>query len=70
MDQSIDQLTFCEQNSYLVQVTVKNVSVNKIFVDRLEFINSVTKDLQLTNLNTSLVDNDRESLFENSVCFA
>lgn len=52
-----------------MQVQVKNCSVNKIFIEKFEFINSVSKDLQLIDLNHSMASPDQEGLFDSTVCF-
>lgn len=48
---------------------MRNCSVNKIFIEKFEFINSVAKDLQLIDLNHSLASPDQDGLFVDTVCF-
>jgi len=42
------------ENQYLIQVRVRNVSANKIFLENLTFQSSVAKDLQLVSLNHAI----------------
>lgn len=72
-------------NTYVIQVRIKNCSANRVFLENLEFRNKVSKDLMLIDLNSSIpyknpdksaiADGDSDStaasthLFEDSVCF-
>ena len=60
-------------NSYLIQVRIRNVSANKIFVENVKFASSVSQLLELVDLNEVIEANnngqDAEGLFDDTVCF-
>ena len=41
-------------NSYIIQVRIKNCSSNRMFIEKLEFKNKVSKDLELIDLNYTI----------------
>ena len=60
-----------------MQVRLRNVSANKIFLEALKFNSVVSKDLQLIDLNNtvvtsgnvSTVETTGQGLFDETVCF-
>ena len=49
-------------NTYIIQVRIKNTSVNRIFLESLEFRNKVSKDLQLVDLNQTIKNKKPDDL--------